>query len=75
LVSRYLVIVLALGAAARRATQQAWVEAAGLLALAGGLVILQLARRRPALKPLAWLAFAITAGTMVVVWMRVRPLL
>jgi len=74
LISRYLVIVLALGAAARRATQPAWVETAGLLALAVGLIVLQLAPRRPAIKPLAWLAFAITAGSMAMVWVRMRPM-
>jgi hypothetical protein len=75
LISRYLVIVLALGAAARRATQQAWLETGGLVALAAGLIILQLAQRRPALKPLAWVAFAVTAATMIAVWMRMRPML
>jgi hypothetical protein len=74
LISRYLVIVLALGAAARQAMHHAWVQAAGLVALAAGLIILQLAQRRPAIKPLAWVAFAVTAGTMVVVWMRMRTM-
>jgi len=72
LISRYLVIVLALGAAARQAFHHAWLQAAGLVALAAGLIILQLAHRRPAMRPLAWVAFAMTAATMAVVWMRMR---
>jgi hypothetical protein len=75
LISRYLIIVLALGAALRRATQDAWVEAGGLFALAAGLIILQLAQRKPAIKPLAWVAFAMTAAAMVVVWVRLRATL
>ena len=55
--------------------QGAWLETAGLGALAAGLIVLQLARARPALKPLAWVAFAVTAGTMVAVWMRMRATL
>jgi hypothetical protein len=72
LVSRYLIIALALGAAAMRIAQHAWIESTGLAALAAGLVILQMAARRPALKPLAWAAFTVTAATMVVVWVRMQ---
>lgn len=71
-ISRYLVIVLALGAMAARLGQQAWIEATGLGALALGLVALQLAESRPALKPIAWIAFSITAVTMGVVFVRMQ---
>ena len=73
MISRYLVIALAVGATVMRLTQHAWVEATGLAALAGGLVILQLATRKPAIKPLAWVAFSVTGITMIVVWVRMRP--
>ena len=72
-ISRALVIVLAFGAAVYRATQAAWIEAAGLASLGCGLVILGLAARRPALRPLAWLAFLLTAGVVVIVLLRGRP--
>lgn len=72
MVSRYLVITLALAAAAYRASQSAWVEAGGLASLGVGLVILSLAARRPALRPLAWLAFLVTAASIAAVLLRVR---
>ena len=72
-ISRTLVIILALGAALYRATQGAWVEAGGLAALGAGLVLLALAPRRPALKPLAWVAFLLTAASMIVVLLRGWP--
>ncbi len=72
MVSRYLVITLALAAAAYRASQLAWVEAGGLASLGVGLVILSLAARRPALRPLAWLAFLVTAASIAAVLLRVR---
>jgi hypothetical protein len=68
-ISRYLVILLAFVAAGIRAAQGAWVETTGLAALGTGLVILKLASTRPALKPLAWLAFLVTAlaiGTVLI---------
>jgi hypothetical protein len=72
-ISRYLIIILALGATMLQVSRGAWIQATGLAALALGLVIIQfLAPRRPALKPLAWLAFGVTAATMVIVWMRMR---
>ena len=55
--------------------QGAWIETAGLAALAAGLIVLQVARTRPALKPLAWVAFAVTAGSMILVWIRMRAAL
>jgi len=69
-ISRYLVIVLAAGAAVMRATQGAWVEATGLASLAAGLVLLRLAGTKPALKPLAYLAFLATALAIVVMIIR-----
>jgi hypothetical protein len=71
-ISRYLVIALALGVMIMRLVQHAWVAAAGLGALATGLVLLQAASGRPRLRPLAWAAFTVTAVTMVLVWMRMR---
>jgi hypothetical protein len=71
-ISRYLVIVLAVGAAAFRLGQGAWLEATGLGALAAGLIVLQLAAAKPALKPVAWIAFCVTALTMVIVFVRMR---
>jgi hypothetical protein len=69
-ISRYLVILLAAGAAVMRATQGAWVEAAGLASLTAGLVLLRLAGTRPALKPLAYLAFLVTALAIAVMLIR-----
>jgi hypothetical protein len=57
---------------AMRIGQHAWVEAAGLGALAGGLIALQLATRRPALRPLAWVAFSITLVAMGIVFVRMQ---
>jgi hypothetical protein len=71
-ISRYLVIVLALGAMAARISQQAWVEATGLGALAAGLIVLQLASTRPRLKPVAWVAFSITIVAMGIVFARMQ---
>jgi hypothetical protein len=71
-ISRYLVITLAVGAAAFRLSEGAWVETTGLAALAAGLIILQLSPRRPGLKPFAWVAFSVTAVTMIVVFVRMR---
>jgi len=62
--SRYFVIALAFVAAAYRATQGAWIESAGLFGLCAGLVVLKLSATRPALRPLAYLAFVVTALTV-----------
>jgi hypothetical protein len=70
--SRTLVIVLAAGVSLYRATQGAWVESGGLAALAAGLILLRLAVKRPALKPAAWIAFGVTALSMIVVALRSR---
>lgn len=57
---------------AMRIGQQAWVEAAGLGALAGGLIALQLSTRLPSLRPLAWIAFSITIVAMGIVFVRMQ---
>jgi hypothetical protein len=61
LISRYLVIVLALGVAAMRASQGAWVEASGLTGLGLGLVCLKIAESRPVFKRVAYVSFLVTA--------------
>jgi hypothetical protein len=71
-ISRYLVIALAVGATIMRLGQQAWIEAAGLGALAAGLIVLQVSGSRPALRPVAWVAFTITAVVMAVVFVRMQ---
>jgi hypothetical protein len=63
-ISRYLVIVLAFMAGAVRASQGAWVEAAGLFGLGAGLTLLKIAASRPGLKPVAYLAFLVTAAAI-----------
>ena len=70
MISRTLVIVLAFGVAVVRASQGAWVETMGLTALGAGLVLLHVARTRPAAKTLAWMCFALTAASMIVVFVR-----
>jgi len=72
-ISRYLVIVLAVGATAMQAVRGAWLETVGLSGLAVGLILLQLAGARPVLKPLAWIAFAVTAVSMAMVVLRMLP--
>jgi hypothetical protein len=71
-VSRALVVVLALGAMVMRIGQQAWVEAAGLGALAAGLIALQFSASRPSLKPVAWVAFSVTLLAMGIVFVRMQ---
>ena len=66
----FLVIGLAFIAAGIRASQGAWVEATGLAALGTGLVVLKLAAIRPAIKPLAYIAFLITAASIGLVLVR-----
>jgi hypothetical protein len=69
-ISRVLVMVLALGAAVAQASRGAWAEAAGLTGLALGLAILRWA---PAsLRWLAWVAFAGTAAAIVTVMLRMQ---
>jgi hypothetical protein len=69
-ISRVLVIALALGVAVYRYSQGAWVEGTGLASLAAGLVVLRLAPSRPAIRPLAYIAFVVTAIAMGVVLFR-----
>jgi hypothetical protein len=59
--SRYLVIALALGAAAYRASQGAWIESIGLLGLGLGLIALKVSATRPQLRAIAYLGFLVTA--------------
>ena len=70
MISRYIVIALAFIAASMRASQGAWVEAAGLACLGGGLVALKLGESRPPLKRVAYLAFLLAAVSIVVVLIR-----
>ncbi|HYN08823.1 MAG TPA: hypothetical protein VES67_15690 [Vicinamibacterales bacterium] len=72
MLSRYLVILLALVAAIIRAEQGEWLAAAGLAFLALGLAMLKLAVAKPTLKPFAYVSFAVTAVTMVIVLARMR---
>jgi hypothetical protein len=71
-ISRYFVIALAVIAAVLRARDHAWIETAGLGALAAGLILLRVAdaRQQPALKKLAWVLFAVTVAAMAVVFKR-----
>jgi len=71
-ISRYVLIALALGVGLYRAAQGAWLASAGLLALAGGLVVLKLAERRPAIRPIAYVCFAATAATIVFILIQGR---
>ena len=59
--TRYFVIALALGAAAYRGAQGAWIETIGLLGLGVGLALLKIAATRPAIRPFAYLCFLVTA--------------
>jgi hypothetical protein len=71
-VSRYLVIAMAITAAIVKAGQGALVEAVGLSGLAAGLTALRISTTRPALKPVAWLCFLVTAIAIVIVVVRQR---
>lgn len=70
MISRYIVIVLAYGAALYRLTQGAVVEAAGLVALGTGLVVLRAAPAPSPYRRLAWLCFLVTAVSIGVVLAR-----
>ncbi|MEZ5318036.1 MAG: hypothetical protein R2752_11600 [Vicinamibacterales bacterium] len=70
MISRYLVIALAMVAAVIKAGQGAVVEAVGLSGLAAGLTALRLSATRPVLKPVAWFSFLVTAGAITVVVIR-----
>ncbi len=62
-------MVLAAGAAALQMSRGAWFEAAGLAGLATGLLIL---RVWPTQRRLAWIAFAVTAAALAIVFFRMR---
>jgi hypothetical protein len=71
-ISRFLVIVLAFGAAAYQASRGALVESLGLACLGAGLLVLRWSERRPGLRQIAWLAFALTAVAVVLAALRLR---
>ena len=74
MVSRTVVIILALVAAGMRASQNAWVETTGLAALATGLIALRIGDSRPDFRKrsriYACIFFGITAAAMAIVFMR-----
>ena len=72
MISRYLLIVLAFGVAVYRVTQGAWLAAAGLFALGGGLVVLRAAETRPKIKPLAYVLFGLTALSIAIILLQQR---
>lgn len=72
MISRYVVIALAFGVAIYRMYEGAWIEAAGLLGLGGGLVCLKLGERQPAYRRFAWVGFAVTALAIVSLILRTR---
>ena len=72
MISRYLVILLAVVAAIFRAQQGEWLAASGLAFLALGLALLKLAEHKPGLKTYAFLSFGVTAIVMVVVFVQMR---
>jgi hypothetical protein len=71
-ITRYLLIALAFGLGVYRAAQGAWLASAGLFAMAAGLVVLRLAERRPALRPIAYLCFVATALTIAAILIQGR---
>lgn len=70
MISRYLVIALAIGVSAYRFAQGAWVEGTGLACLGAGLIILRFTPARSQIRRLAYVAFLVTAITIVVVLRR-----
>jgi hypothetical protein len=69
-ISRSIVILLAFGAAALRASQGAWVETIGLVALGTGLLFLRGVKRRPEFRLYAIVCFATTAISVIVSFSR-----
>jgi len=69
-ISRYLVIVLALGAAGLQASRGAWIEATGLAGLGAGLIALRLAPAQPRYKRLAYVGFLVTLVSIALVLIR-----
>ena len=70
MISRLLVIALALGAAAFKAAQGAWVEAIGLAGLGAGLAALRFVANRSIARSIAWACFIVTGLTIGVVLIR-----
>ena len=64
-VSRYFLIVAAYGVAIYQASRGHWFEVAGLAGLGTGLVMLILAPKRPVLRWLAWVCFAVTVAAVI----------
>ena len=64
MVSRLIVIVIALGATAYRFATGFYLDALGLLGLATGLIFLKAAESRPPLRRYAYLCFLVTAVVM-----------
>lgn len=62
MISRPLIILLALAAAVYRITTGALIEATGLIAMALGLTFLQMAKKKPGMRNAAILCFVATAG-------------
>jgi hypothetical protein len=71
-VSRLIVIVIALGAAAYRFATGFHFEAVGLLGLGTGLIFLKAGETRPQLRRYAYLSFLVTAAVMGTVLFRGR---
>lgn len=69
-ISRPLIIILALGAAGYRVTTGAYLEAGGLVAMALGLTFLQMAQKKPAFKTAAITCFVITGAVIAYVLYR-----
>ncbi len=67
MISRPLIIILALGAAGYRVTTGAYLEAGGLVAMALGLTFLHMAKTRSELKSAAIACFTATAGIIAYV--------
>ena len=72
MVTRTVVIILAFAAAAYRASQGAFVEAAGLAGLGSGLLLLRIAAGRIAYRNAAIGCFAVTAASILAVIIRDR---
>ncbi len=70
MVSRFIVIILAFAAALYRLSHGAFVEAAGLAGLGGGLLCLRLAVKRPSLRYAAYMGFLLTGISILVVIIR-----
>lgn len=64
MITRYLLIVVVFAVGTYRATQGAWLAAAGLFAMGLGLVVLKVAETKPAVRPIAYVCFLATAATI-----------